>query len=224
MRADQSDHDPFADVRWIPAAENPYGVDLIDCRSITQSWISTSGDPEIAQRYVSLRESSGEQHRQHRVENGRAVACDLRYPHRGETRDGPLFLSGVMEEKWDIFLYDGFLYFARSWNGDLMFRATIVFGDGEARVTEVEAPEDLIEPDPSYVLSYVDYLIRSHLLGLPLPHPLPREVPNDPRALALFSLSHFGRFALYGTYADTTRLQVPEGGWDGSSPRTPSSS
>jgi len=55
----------------------------------------------------------------------------------------------------------------------------------------------------------VDYLIRSHLYRLPLPHPLPKSVGQDPRELALFSFSQYGRYGLYGTFADTTRLRLP---------------
>src|SRR5438445_5307198 len=39
--------------------------------------------------------------------NSSRLACDLRFPFNGESYDGPLFLADVMEDKWDIYLYDG---------------------------------------------------------------------------------------------------------------------
>ena len=39
----------------------------------------------------------------------------------------------------DIYLYDGYLYFSRSWTGDLGFRAKINFQGQAAHVDIVEA-------------------------------------------------------------------------------------
>ena len=55
----------------------------------------------------------------------------------------------------------------------------------------------------------MDFLIRSHLYGQSVPHPLPKPLGRDPRENALFSFSQYGRHGLYGTFADTKRLHLP---------------
>jgi hypothetical protein len=204
---DSTNIDPLAQVRWIPPDQNPFGVDLLDCRLLAQSMTSTTKDREVATTFLALRASSGEENRGRSPENAKTYTCDLQYPHSGEAPDGPLFKAKEMEDKWDIYLYDGQLYFDRSWTGLLIYRAAIVFHSQTANVVAVEAPGELVEGDASYPVAAVDYLIRSHLYHLAVPHPLPRDMGRNPRELALFSFSRYGRRGLYGTFADTTRLQ-----------------
>lgn len=201
--------DPLSEVRWLSASESPFGVDLLDCRSFSQSMLAVTQDPKVAETYATLRGSSGEQYRGRAPEDSTTCNCDLRYPHKGDTCDGPIFKAEVMEDKWDIYLFDGHLYFARSWTGELEYRAHILFHDDGANVVGVEARKTLVEGDPAYPIAAVDYLIRSHLYRLPVPHPLPKSIGQDPRQLALFSFSQYGRKGLFGTFADTTRLRLP---------------
>ncbi len=201
--------DALSGVHWVSGDDNPFGVDLLDCRSFSQSMLAVTQDSTVAESYATLRGSSGEQYRGRAPEDSRACDCDLHYPHKGDTRDGPIFKAEAMEDKWDIYLYDGDLYFARSWTGELEYRAHIVFHDDGATVVGVDARRTLVESDPAYPIAAVDYLIRSHLYRLAVPHPLPKSVGQDPRELALFSFSQYGRFGLFGTFAYTTRLQLP---------------
>jgi hypothetical protein len=202
--------DPLSLVQWVAAADNPFGVELLDCSSFARSMIATTGDPAIADLYARLRKSMGDQYRGCVPETSASCECDVRYPHKGATRDGPLFKAVAMEDKWDIYLYDGALYFARSWSGELEYVARITFCEDGAHVIAVSARKALVDSDPLYPIAAVDYLIRSHLYRMPVPHPLPKALGREPRQLALFSFSQYGRYGLYGTFADTTRLQLPE--------------
>jgi hypothetical protein len=198
--------EPRSGVHWVSAGDSPFGVDVLDCRAFSQSMISTTQDQRIADSYLNLRASSGEQYRGCAPENAVACECDLRYPHMAELRDGPLFKAQAMEDKWDIYLYDGYLYFARSWTGLLAFRARVLPDDDGMNVVGVEAGAGVPDGDPFYCVAAVDFLIRSHLLGLPVAHPLPKDVGKDANELTMFSFSQFGRWARFGTFADTTRL------------------
>lgn len=201
--------DPLAEVGWVTATKNPFGVDVLDCRAFSSSMVATTPDPKVAETFAKLRRSKGEEHRGAPPEQEAICPCDLRYVHRGDVEDGPLFKAEVMEDKWDIYLYDNYLYFARSWTGSLEYRARITFNGHEAHVVAVEARRELVEGDPGYAVAAVDFLIRSHLYGQPIPHPLPRSAGEDPRQLALLSFSMYGRKGLFGTFADTTRIRVP---------------
>jgi hypothetical protein len=196
-------------VRWVSASENPFGVRILDCRSLSQSMLAVTQDPKVAESFGVLRASNGEQYRGRSPEDSETCVCDLRYSHKGNAQDGPVFKAKSMEDKWDIYLYDGHLYFARSWTGGLEYRATIEFDEDGATVNAVEARAALVQTDPFYPIAVVDYLIRSHLYRLPVPHPLPKSAVQDPWRLALFSFSQYGRYALFGTFADTTQLRMP---------------
>lgn len=202
--------DALAEVGWVSATKNPFGVDLLDCRAFSGSMIATTKDPKVAESFTMLRRSKGEEHRGAPPEQEAICPCDLRYAHSGDVEDGPLFKAESMEDKWDIYLYDNYLYFARSWTGTLEYRARITFDGQEAHVVAVEARRELVEDDPAYAVAAVDFLIRSHLYGQPIPHPLPRAAGEDPRQLALLSWSMYGRKGLYGTFADTTRIRMPK--------------
>ena len=132
-------------------------------------------------------------------------------PVPGGSRDGPLFVARQMEDKWDVYLYDGHLYFARSWTGDLVYRAAVEFRGDEAVVTGVEVGRARAGDDPGLAVRAVDFLLKSHVHGREAPHPLPRGLPEDTRALAVYSFGEYGRWAWYGSFEDTTRVRVSRG-------------
>ena len=174
--------DPQAEVRWVPAASNPFGVEILDCRPFIRSAVAGIDDKH-ADSFARLRSSKGEEHRNAPPEQAAICPCELRYGHSGAVEDGPLFKAESMEDKWDVYLYDNYLYFARSSTGTLEYRARIHFDGREAHVIAVEARRELVHGDPGYAVAAVDFLIRSHLYGQPIPHPLPRSVgSDDPRS------------------------------------------
>jgi hypothetical protein len=134
--------------------------------------------------------------------------CELSYPFNGESRDGPLSLAQQMEDKWDIYLYDGHLYFARSWTGDLVFPATIDFKEEEAVITDVDASRAQVMDDPALAVRTVDFLMKTHLYRQEAPHPFPPGFPEDKKALAVYPFSEYGRWAFYGTFEDTTKVRL----------------
>jgi hypothetical protein len=129
----------------------------------------------------------------------------LQYPLAAALPEGPLSKAECMEDKWDIYHYVPHLYFARSWSGDLAYRAAVRVDSGRLIVESIEVATG--EP-PAYARAAVDYLIKSHVFGAQLPHPLPVDLP--PEGVALFSMSTFGRRCAQGSYGDTTRLTLPE--------------
>jgi len=196
----------------VTASDNPFGVDIIDCAAVTQSFVSTTKDPQIAESFVQLRTSTGEQYRGHNPEGGRTVTCDLSYPYSRRLSDGPLFKAQEMEDKWDVYLYDSDAYFARSWRGELVYRARVHREPDRLRVYEVAYPAD---QDAVYALRVVDFLIKSHVFDQVVPHPLPSDLALEPAQIALYSFSLFGRRCAYASFEDTTAVPAP-------APHTPS--
>jgi len=193
----------FPPVSWLSPEKNPYGVPVVDCRAFSRVMHSVTSDAKVVESYMRLRSSTGKEHSGQSPPRARLIPCKLRYPWRRMPADGPLFRAEAMEDKWDIYLYDGFLYFARSWNGDLIFRTAVQFANSEAKVTALEACED-VAADAELTIQQVDFLIKSHVLRLEVPHPLPANFPDDTTKIAAYSFNLYGRQASYATYADTT--------------------
>ena len=105
-----------------------------------------------------------------------------------------------MEEKWDIYLYDNLVYFCRSWTGALALVAEISPNDTKLHIGRLWAPRSEVS---ELFVQQVDYLIKSHLYKLRVPHPLPKELQDHPSAVAHYSFSQYGRICCFGTFENT---------------------
>jgi hypothetical protein len=209
MGFDMTDDDPFAQLAWLEPDRSPIGIRVLDWCPFSTSMISTTKDPAIAAKFTHLRTATLEKHKGKSPEDALTVRCDLRYPFGSKLKDGPLFVAEQMEDKWDIYLQDGHLYFTRSWTGDLVFRASIAFQDHESIVSEIEANRAKVANDPTLAVHMVDFLVKTHLCRSEAPHPFRPDLPDDKRSLALYSFSEYGRWAFYGSFEDTTKVRVP---------------
>jgi hypothetical protein len=186
--------------RWLDASENPWGLAVLDCSQYAGSMMSTTSDAEITKTYARLRNSKGEEFRNAVFNPTLSIPCNLTYTVVKYIPDGPVFKSQVMEEKWDIYMYSNYLYFCRSWGGQLFYRVALQCELPALRVLLVEASHKTSEKS---ILRDVDFLIKSHVLSAKALHPLPRELGRDTQKLALFSFSAYGRMGLYGTFEET---------------------
>jgi hypothetical protein len=189
--------------RWLNPAENRFGIRCLDCRQFARQLVSSTGEPAVANTFAMLRGSLGEHVRGRLPVNTILIPCSLQYPLLKGAIDGPVYMASEMEEKWDVFLFDGQLYFARSWTGTLIFKASAEFSRRGLRVTSIAADARAGGHDTHYVSAQVDFLIKSHLYHLEAPHPLPEDFTDDPEQVAMFSFSPYGRMAAYATFEET---------------------
>lgn len=168
--------------------------------------VSTTANAEIARRFVQLRPSRGDEYRGQAPAAAHHVSRNLSYVYPKHPSEGPLFKAEHMEDKWDIYFFDNGLYFARSWSGELAYKAEIRYDAGRMDLTKIAIGGN---QDPIFAPRVVDYLVKSHLLNHDAPHPLPVDLPATPDQIALFSFSMFGRRCSYGTFADTITIQLP---------------
>jgi hypothetical protein len=196
-----------AGLRWIAASDNPYGIEILDCSSITQTLFSTTADESIAKSFVVLRSSVGREYCDQEPEGCRSIECELQYPAIQLPADGPVFKAKEMEDKWDIYLYDFWLYFCRSWTGTLAYRAQIVIQPDRTFVTRIGFAQAR-HTQPGEAIGVVDFLIKSHLYGAVVPHPIPHDALRDAHKLAIYSFAQYGRRGLYATYGDSTGVRV----------------
>lgn len=204
--------DVYAQLTWSDGVDNPFGIRCLDCRPFSQVVLSGALDRSIAARFAELRNSGGEQHLGISPGNPVTVSCCLSYPFGGRAEDGTLFAAYEMEDKWDIYLHRGCLYFARSWTGILVFAAPVTFSSRQAQVLSVVADAEAASDDPDFIVRQVDFLIKSHVLGLEVPHPLPAGFPEDIQQIASYSFARYGRRASFATFGDTLRIPIPQAG------------
>ncbi len=195
-------------VRWLAPEESPYGIEVLDCRGLSEDARVATVSAEGSARFAALRVSDGTEHRGTVPQPPATLDCRLEYPIARPLSEGALFRAATTDEKWDVFHFDGSLYCVRSATGTLEYRAALAFPPGVLRLASVSARSELATAEPAYVVAAVDFLVRSHVLGLEAPHPLPSAATGSPEELALLSWRQHGRFACFGAYADTSVLPL----------------
>jgi hypothetical protein len=203
-----NDLPPVPELNWLERDQNPFNMRCLDVRTFTTTMVSTAADKNQAARFAELRKSRGENHAGSLPENSSHVDCQLRYPHQGATRDGALFMSKVMEDKWDIYLWEGYLYFCRSWTGILVYRAKIDFLETTAVISNIDSLKVGVQGGSWVAIAAVDFLVKSHLYRRMAPHTIPPTVPEDEMGIAAYSFKEYGRWASYATFEDTTRINI----------------
>ena len=126
------------------------------------------------------------------------------------TRDKPGMELYTWHAKWKTngisILFDGIIYFARSWSGVLVYKAAITFMDTQAIISNIDAIRQTTIGGSWVTICAVDFLVKSHLYRREAPHILPPSIPDDEMGIAAYSFQEYGRWASFATYEDTTRI------------------
>lgn len=189
-----------------PGDDNPFGIRVLDIRPLTHTLVSTAQNPDIAESFGRQRYSDGRDLIDAKIESPETVSCALRFPHNGAPLEGIVFKAKSMESKWDIYIYDSVFLFARSWTGDLVYRAWAEVGDDAIAISKIQASANNAE----IAARAVYFLLGSHAMGRVLPHPLTTDLsPEETHQIALWSFSVFGNRACYATFEDLTSYEIP---------------
>jgi hypothetical protein len=203
-------------LRRLNPSENIYGRPCFDVRGFTRSVMTSTDDEQISHAFLERRRSDGREYLNALPEAAQPMPCDLHYP-LVDWPDGPLFKAHEMEEKWDIFFRAGYLYFARSWTGQLIYRARVERGPTELVITQVDADPRRTAAEPGMPVFAVDFLVKSHLFGLDVPVHLPpvqfnnpieayQYKTNEPAQIGQLVFHEYGRKAGFATYANTITI------------------
>jgi hypothetical protein len=198
------------DLKWVSREDSQFKLRYLDVRSFTTTMVSTTTDQKLSNKFIELRKSNGDHIKDTTPDQPIHVDCQLIYPHQGQTRDGALYLAREMEDKWDVYLFDGIIYFARSWSGVLVYKAAIAFMDTQAIISNIDAIRQTTIGGSWVTICAVDFLVKSHLYRREAPHILPPSIPNDDMGIAAYSFQEYGRWASFATYEDTTRIRIEE--------------
>ena len=177
---------------------------VLDVRSLTNNIIATTTDPRIAESYLRLRQNDGKNLKNAAITEPCTVHCSLKFPHNGTQLEGIVSKADSMDVKWDIYIYDGIFYFARSWTGELMFKAPAKVARDAINIFEIECRRS----DEDLAPSHVFFLLGSHAMGRVLPHRVPLPSDAGPMQIATTSFSLFGNKANYAAFDDITQISL----------------
>ena len=160
--------------RWLQPNENLWRLPVLDCTQYADGMMSFTGNSEVAKKYGELRGTSGQELLRLDFKPAQRFSCDLTYKIDKRPTAGPVFKSRVMEEKWDIYLYEEGLFFCRSWSGELIYRAAAKCEPPTLKISIVEMESSQQLPE-KLAVRQVDFLIKSHLMLATALHPFARR-------------------------------------------------
>lgn len=191
---------------WIPVGEdNPFDASLMDIRAFTLNMVSTTKDRSVAENYTKSRQSDGTEFIGQEPESGVEVSSSIIYPHNGEVLKGIVFKSPVMEVKWDIYAYEDWFYFVRSWTSELIYKVHYQNLGTELHLDKILVVGDFAEEAEQDVHS----MMLTHAFGRVWPFYLPEYLQDaEGQTIATYMFSRFGSKATLVTTAKTTQIQL----------------
>jgi ankyrin repeat protein len=184
---------------WIEAADNPWGVRVLDVRPVTLTMLSTSADPRCASNAVSFGQDDGSGFIGEDPPERRVALASLRFSIDRILADGVLFVPREMEHKWALFYHRWEVICVRSWLRKVQVVAHVEQRDKHVEITQVRGTFGTEHEEPEFTIRVLDYLLRSHALDTVYPTPLPIELESDPERAAMWCMSMFGNRALIAT-------------------------
>lgn len=199
----------FPKIPWIEAVDTPWGVPVLDVRAVTENMISTSADPQCAANALSFGRDDGSAFEDSGTLVERVIGALIPFRVEGPLPDGVLFRPGVMEHKWAIFHRRGRILFVRSWTRKLHVIAELAAHEGYVEITRIRGVFTDTEESPLFSTMVVDFILRSHALGMVYPAPLPEGMEQSPVEAAMWCFQMFGNRALCATQA-IIPIHMPE--------------
>ena len=197
---------PF-EMKWIEPNDNPYKIRIFDCREYALNRISTTQNEEIAKHFASSRKSDGKEYIGKFPNNAAKVEVDLNFysnslpDFKYGIADGVLFKAQTMEQKWDLYKYANFIFYIRSWTGEIVYFSNYIETDTGFKVDLIVLDDNKISiTDPHFEIRVVNFLIHCHILKLTVPHPIPKTLENDPEKISTYSFSMFGNRGYFASY------------------------
>jgi hypothetical protein len=187
------------DVRWIEAADNRWGVRLLDVRPVTLTMQSMSSDRRCAENAISFTKDDGTGFIGKPPAASRITQASLTFPIDRVLADGVLFVPREMEHKWALFYHRGDVICVRSWERKVQVVAHLELHGDHAEITQIRGTFAAPIEDPDLTVRLFDYLLRSHALDSIYPVPLTAGMETDPKAAAMWCMSMFGNRAVVAT-------------------------
>lgn len=194
---------PHYESRWVTEDETPFKMKLFDCREFALHMFSNTTDKNILEKYLAMQSSDGREYIENNFENAIRIKCNINFPFADiDLPNGILFRSEMMEEKWNLYKYDGHIFYVRSWTGELRYVSDYEKTEEGFAINEIAINrEAFTENKVSFYVDEVHFLLISHALGYMIPHPLPPDVQDIPDEIMKFSFGEFGNRGYFGYFS-----------------------
>ncbi|KYC45444.1 MAG: hypothetical protein APG12_00139 [Candidatus Methanofastidiosum methylothiophilum] len=194
---------PHFEPRWLAPDETPFEARLFDTREYALHMISNTADKNILGKYIQMQSSDGKEYVTNNFKDGIRIKCNLDFPFpETDLPEGILFRSEMMEEKWNIYKYEGQIYIVRSWTGELKYVTDYEKTEDGFLIKEIAMDKEVFKEDMiSFYVNEVHFLLISHVMGYLIPHPLPYDLEDDPDSILKFSFSEFGNRGYFGYFS-----------------------
>ncbi|WP_420552252.1 hypothetical protein [Tenacibaculum aiptasiae] len=191
---------------WLEVGEkdNPFNKKILDISSYTQTTMAFTKEKLIAEKYNELRSSFGKELIDFDTSNFDKISTNLTYPHNGSKLEGIAFKADSMDCKWDIYAYNNFLFFSRSWDGQLIYKAKYSIDTNKLVITEILFDNQITKREAE---NDVHFLLKSHAIGQAFPHLIPEELKSD-LEIAQWSFVKFGNRAYYASYEEIIDTEI----------------
>ncbi|SHJ28306.1 hypothetical protein [Aquimarina spongiae] len=188
--------------RWFEEEDpdNPFNKRILDISPYTTTAMAFTKEKAVAEKYNELRASLGKELIEIDTSGFDTTSANLQYPHNGEQLEGIAFKADSMDCKWDIYAYDNYLFFSRSWDGRLVYKAKYTITTEKISIPEIQFENDLSKKE---AINDVHFLIKTHAVGQAFPHMIPKDIKTEAQ-IAQWSFSKFGNRAYYACYDDIT--------------------
>lgn len=198
----------FPQVRWLEAADNPWGVPVLDVRPVTLGLLSTSQDQQCAVNAMSFTQDDGTGFIGIEPPVARQIPAGLQFRIERILADGALFIPREMEHKWALYFHRGQILCIRSWVRQVQAIADVEMAGDHLTVTSVRGVFVSEDEEPAFTVRMLDFMLRSHALDMVYPAPLLPGL-EEPQKAALWCMSCFGNRAHFAT-SHTLALGPPE--------------
>lgn len=185
------------DYTWSAAEENPWGVRVLDIRSLTLTAPLEAGDEAASMTIDDRFEPS--------VASERVVSLELVYRVDSVLADGPLFLPSNRLERWALFVQGEHLLVVRGSNREVAAVVSLERQPNQVKLLELHGFVTAPDESRQFSSQALDFLIRAHALGQIYPAPCPAAQAKHPHEAAQWALSNYGSRAQFAVFEDFHR-------------------
>lgn len=213
----QNDSENNYPLKWYKVGgDNPYNAEILDIRSLTLNIVATTDNQSVADNFVESRSSDGSQYQSVDIENAKEYPTNIVYPHNGIQLHGAIYKADSMDIKWDIYAYDEWLYFVKSWTSELIYKVhfsnnldSLVLD----KVITASVEKIASTPDEKETLAAqnVHSILQTHLMNGVWPYKIPEMMKGVPdKSIALHMFAQFGQKATIATFANVIDMKYSE--------------
>lgn len=194
-------------LKWVAPNQNPWQVQLLDLRPISETMLSTSKDSRMASNAISYKQEDGLVFLNQSPKSEKTIESNLSFPIDSKLERGVLFIPSTMENKWAIYFHQDKILFIRSWLREVFVVAETVQENKQLLVHKIHGTFTG-EESKEFTESVLTFLMHSHVLQETVPAPIPKELIGNTDTAGLWAFSTYGNMAHFGHFEEALHFST----------------